>query len=163
MDQAALHYLGACMRDCCSLTGGCGWQLETLRTHIVDPNFAYPEYAERKFHAYNGGNLDWQAVWEIEPATASLAVRVFKNDKLEPEEALSTMRQSFTQGVQASICCSMPCDSGGPTMRCCMRVLLAASMRCRDMELGCSCRQSHGVFCMQPWQSAQWLSIAFST
>lgn len=82
---------------------GCVWQLEQLRRQIASPDFVYPGYAERKFHAYDGGNLDWQAVWEIESATASLAVRVFKDDQLAPEDALNAMRSSFTHGVQASI------------------------------------------------------------
>ncbi|KAK9818469.1 hypothetical protein WJX74_007120 [Apatococcus lobatus] len=75
-------------------------ELEKLRSHLVDPDFIYPEYADRKFHAYDGGNLDWQAVWEVEPATAATAVRVFKNDNLDPAIAMSTMRQSFTHAVQ---------------------------------------------------------------
>ena len=77
-------------------------QLEELRQLLTDPSLVYPEYAKLKFHAYDYGNLDWLAVHEVEPATAATAVRVFKHDKLGPDEATTRMRQSFTHNVQAS-------------------------------------------------------------
>ena len=75
-------------------------QLEQLRVELTDPDLVYPGYAERKFHAYDGGNLDWLAVWEVEPATAATAVRILRPDTMAPEEATTTMRQSFIHSVQ---------------------------------------------------------------
>ena len=77
-------------------------QLEQLREQLTDPGLVYPAYAQLNFHAYDDGNLDWQAVHEVEPATAATAVRVFRHDKLGHEEATKRMRQNFIKGVQAS-------------------------------------------------------------
>ena len=74
-----------------------------MRQQLTNAAFVYPEYAKRKFHAYDGGNLEWRAVWEIEPVTASLAVRIFKADKLQPQAATAAFRQSFIDGVMVSI------------------------------------------------------------
>ncbi len=81
----------------------CLVQLEQLRQQLTDPGLVYPEYAKLKFHAYDDGNLDWQAVYEVEPATAATAVRVFRHDNMGPDEATTTMRQNFAHNVQASL------------------------------------------------------------
>ena len=75
-------------------------QLEELKTQLENPDISYPDYYMRKFHAYESGNLSWQAAWELEPATAALAMRVFKHDHLSPEAAANAMRNSFLSGVQ---------------------------------------------------------------
>lgn len=36
----------------------------------------YPDYFLQPFHAYEEGNLNWLAAYEIEPATYAIAVRV---------------------------------------------------------------------------------------
>lgn len=77
-------------------------QLEEFRRQMENPGVSYPEYYNRKFHSYDSGNLDWQAVWELEAATAATAVRVFKEQSLSAQEACDAMRNSFLDGLQAS-------------------------------------------------------------
>ena len=77
-------------------------QLKELKEQLENPDISYPDYYLKKFHAYEAGNLDWQAVCELEPATAATAVRVFKHDHLAPDAAEDAMRDSFLDGIQAS-------------------------------------------------------------
>ena len=86
-------------------------QLEQLRAEIEDQTLDYPAYYRRKFHAYKDGNLDWQAACELESATASLALRIFKKNKPKPrpDVAADMMRNSFldtTEVAQTTSACS---------------------------------------------------------
>ena len=103
--RAKCQYQAQCQVQC---THSLPVQLEQLRLELTNPDAVYPEYAERKFHAYDGGNLDWLAVWEVEPATAATAVRILRPDTLGPDEATAIMRQSFSHSVQASLRCACP-------------------------------------------------------
>lgn len=80
-------------------------QLEQLRAEIEDQTLDYPAYYRRKFHAYTGGNLDWQAACELESATASLALRIFKKNKPKPrpDVAADMMRNSFLDTTEVCV------------------------------------------------------------
>lgn len=69
-------------------------------TEIQDKSLKYPDYYQVPFHAYDEGNLCWQAAFEAAPATESMALRVWKNETLTPEVAQARLRNSFLDVVE---------------------------------------------------------------
>ena len=63
----------------------------------------YPTYYTQEFHAYDAGNLNWQAAVEVESATMSMALRVWPQDGLTAEAAQDRLRGSFFDAVEAYI------------------------------------------------------------
>jgi ubiquinone/menaquinone biosynthesis C-methylase UbiE len=57
----------------------------------------YPSYYQVPFHAYEQGNLCWQAAFEAEPATHAMALRVWKDEPLTWQTAQDRLRSSFHQ------------------------------------------------------------------
>ncbi|MBD0269660.1 MAG: class I SAM-dependent methyltransferase, partial [Cyanobacteria bacterium Co-bin8] len=55
----------------------------------------YPDYYQVPFHAYNEGNLCWQAAFEVEPATYSMGLRVWPQEPLTWQAAQDRLRSSF--------------------------------------------------------------------
>lgn len=92
-----------CTRPHCKHQSVSLLQLEELAQQLTDPSLSYPDYYLRKFHAYESGNLDWKAVCELESATASLAVTVFKHEHLKPNVAEDAMRNSFLDALQVKL------------------------------------------------------------
>ncbi|MFB2976138.1 class I SAM-dependent methyltransferase [Microseira sp. BLCC-F43] len=68
---------------------------------IANPNITYPDYYQVPFHAYNEGNLCWQAAFEAESATYAMALRVWPTEKITWEEAQDRLRGSFHQVLAA--------------------------------------------------------------
>ncbi|MFM7425761.1 MAG: class I SAM-dependent methyltransferase [Elainella sp.] len=64
---------------------------------IINPAIQYPDYYQVPFHAYEAGNLCWQAAFEAEPATQAMALRVWKDEPLNWQEAQERLRGSFHQ------------------------------------------------------------------
>ena len=64
-------------------------------TQITDPDVAYPDYYTVPFHAYDDGNLCWQAAFEASPATYAMALRVWPQDTLTWQSAQERLRASF--------------------------------------------------------------------
>lgn len=62
---------------------------------IANPNLTYPDYYLVPFHAYDAGNLCWLAAFEAAPATYSMALRVWPDEKLNYEDAQARLRSSF--------------------------------------------------------------------
>lgn len=62
---------------------------------LTNPQITYPDYYKVPFHAYDEGNLCWQAALEAPSATYSMALRVWKNEKLTWEAAHNRLRSSF--------------------------------------------------------------------
>ena len=60
-----------------------------------NPNIVYPDYYCVPFHAYDEGNLCWQAALEAESATYAVALRIWKNESLTWQEAQARLRQNF--------------------------------------------------------------------
>lgn len=69
-------------------------------TEFNNPNITYPDYYQVPFHAYNEGNLCWQAALETIPATYAMALRVWKNEPLTWENAHQRLRSSFHQVLE---------------------------------------------------------------
>ena len=71
--------------------------IKTLLPSITNPELVYPDYYRVPFHAYDRGNLCWQAAFEAESATYSMGLRVWKQEKITWQEAHTRLRQSFHQ------------------------------------------------------------------
>ena len=70
--------------------------VKTLYNAIANSQLDYPDYYRVRFHAYDSGNLCWQAAFEAESATQSMALRVWKNEPdLTFTEAQHRLRDSF--------------------------------------------------------------------
>ncbi|UBF28969.1 class I SAM-dependent methyltransferase [Kovacikia minuta CCNUW1] len=68
---------------------------------ITNPDITYPDYYQLPFHAYDQGNLCWQAAFEAEPATYAMGLRVWKDKPLTWQEAQVRLRGSFHQVLAA--------------------------------------------------------------
>lgn len=66
-------------------------------SQIQQESTHYPEYYRQPFHAYDEGNLCWQAAFEAEPATYSMALRVWPQENLSWQAAQEKLRASFHQ------------------------------------------------------------------
>jgi SAM-dependent methyltransferase len=64
---------------------------------MTNPDVVYPDYYKVPFHAYSEGNLCWDAAFETESATYSMALRVWPQENLTWEVAHSRLRGSFHQ------------------------------------------------------------------
>jgi ubiquinone/menaquinone biosynthesis C-methylase UbiE len=62
---------------------------------------AYPDYYQQPFHAYEQGNLCWQAAFEATPATYAMGLRVWPQEGLTAEQAQARLRSSFHQLLAA--------------------------------------------------------------
>ncbi len=62
---------------------------------IINENIIYPDYYQQPFHAYDEGNLCWQAAFEAPSATLSMALRVWKEENLTWQKAQEKLRSSF--------------------------------------------------------------------
>lgn len=72
-----------------------------LLATITNPDLAYPDYYQVPFHAYDHGNLCWQAAFEAESATYAMALRVWKEEEdLTWQVAQTRLRNSFYQVLE---------------------------------------------------------------
>jgi ubiquinone/menaquinone biosynthesis C-methylase UbiE len=70
---------------------------------VTNDEIDYPDYYNRPFHAYDKGNLCWDAAFEAESATYAMALRVWPNDNLTWEAAQARLRSSFHQVLAQTI------------------------------------------------------------
>jgi ubiquinone/menaquinone biosynthesis C-methylase UbiE len=64
---------------------------------IANPDLVYPDYYCVPFHAYDRGNLCWQAAFEAPSATYSMALRIWRDEPLTWQVAQERLRNSFCQ------------------------------------------------------------------
>ncbi len=76
---------------------------EPLLAACINPLTTTPAYYRARFHAYDEGNLCWQAACEAEQATASVALRVWKEEPLSPEAAQARMRDAIFAAIEPSL------------------------------------------------------------
>ena len=67
---------------------------------IANSELVYPDYYQVPFHAYEQGNLCWQAAFEAASATYSMGLRVWKED-ISWQIAQQKLRQSFLQILES--------------------------------------------------------------
>jgi ubiquinone/menaquinone biosynthesis C-methylase UbiE len=80
-------------------------QVEELRasgiqqhiTQMTNGTVHYPAYYQVPFHAYEQGNLCWEAAFEAAAATYAMALRVWKDEPLTWQAAQDRLRCSFHQ------------------------------------------------------------------
>lgn len=46
---------------------------------VENPQLEYPDYYYRSFHAYDGGNLNWEAAWEVEVAARTVHAGIWQD------------------------------------------------------------------------------------
>ena len=68
---------------------------EPLLACSTNPDVDTPDYYRVRFHAYEQGNLCWQAAAEAEQATDAMALRVWPHDVLTPEAAQRRLRDAI--------------------------------------------------------------------
>ena len=66
---------------------------------MTNPDVVYPDYYKVPFHSYTEGNLCWDAAFETESATYSMALRVWPQENLTWEVAHARLRGSFHEIV----------------------------------------------------------------
>ncbi|NER85096.1 MAG: class I SAM-dependent methyltransferase, partial [Leptolyngbya sp. SIO1D8] len=71
--------------------------IHTLLPTLTNPEIGYPDYYQVPFHAYDAGNLCWQAAFEAESATYAMALRVWPQESLTWQAAQARLRSSFHQ------------------------------------------------------------------
>lgn len=64
---------------------------------LTNQEIVYPDYYQVPFHAYDKGNLCWQAAFEAASATYSMALRVWKDEEITWQDAQQRLRYSFYQ------------------------------------------------------------------
>lgn len=73
--------------------------LQSYYSELENKGISYPNYYTQEFHAYDEGNLNWQAAFECESATMSMALRVWPKDGMTAVQAQDKLRNSFTDAV----------------------------------------------------------------
>ena len=107
---------------------GVPWRdnVQTLRSHdweselatVHNPQLAYPDYYLRSFHAYEQGNLSWDAALEVESAAAAVHAKIWSETGAQGD---SKLRQSYHQiltqqiPVQPQAILDMGCSVGMST------------------------------------------------
>jgi len=67
---------------------------------IQNPHLTYPEYYLRSFHAYEQGNLDWEAAWEVEVAAYTVHAGIWPSAGAKGDPQL---RQSYHDIIKSQI------------------------------------------------------------
>jgi len=67
---------------------------------IQNPHLSYPEYYLRSFHAYEQGNLNWEAAWEVEVAAYTVHAGIWPNAGANGDPQL---RQSYHDIIKVQI------------------------------------------------------------
>ena len=75
-------------------------QVFALKEELEDKTLQYPDYYLKAFHAYEEGNLNWLAAFEVESATLSMALRTFPDAGLDAQQAQARLRQGIHGAIQ---------------------------------------------------------------
>lgn len=73
---------------------------ESHLAKVQNPQLTYPEYYLRSFHAYEKGNLSWEAAWEVEVAANAVHAGIWPDAGAQGDARL---RQSFHDILKAQI------------------------------------------------------------
>ncbi len=74
------------------------WEPDLKR--VTNPQLTYPDYYLRSFHAYDSGNLSWQAAFEVEVAAYAVHATIWPNAGAEGDTRL---RQTYHDILKAQI------------------------------------------------------------
>jgi len=67
---------------------------------VQNPQLTYPDYYVTSFHAYEKGNLSWQAAFEVESAAHAVHAKIWQDGEFEGDRKL---RQSYHNILKNSI------------------------------------------------------------
>ena len=70
-----------------------------LLSSSITPGLVPPAYYVARFHAYEQGNLCWQAAAEAEQATDAMALRIWPEEALAPSVAQSRLRDEIHRAL----------------------------------------------------------------
>ena len=86
--------------------------LRAIKAELEDARIVYPAYYTVPFHAYEAGNLSWEAAAEVESATQVTALRTFRGTDpgLSPDAAQARLRAN----IHAAITAYAAEQDGGP-------------------------------------------------
>ena len=73
---------------------------EPLVCSSATPGLSPPDYYKVRFHAYEQGNLCWQAAAEAEQATDAMALRVWPEAEHSPVQAQKRLRDAIHNAVE---------------------------------------------------------------
>ncbi|MDF5723859.1 MAG: class I SAM-dependent methyltransferase [Rhizonema sp. PD37] len=73
---------------------------ETDLAGVQNPHLTYPDYYLRSFHAYETGNLSWQAAFEVESAAYAVHANIWPGSAAQGDPKL---RQSYHDIVKKQI------------------------------------------------------------
>ncbi len=68
---------------------------KNLLENMTNSQVEYPDYYQVPFHAYDQGNLCWEAAFEAPSATQAMGLRVWPKENLTWETAQARLRGSF--------------------------------------------------------------------
>ncbi|WP_330204391.1 class I SAM-dependent methyltransferase [Cyanobacterium sp. Dongsha4] len=90
---------------------GVNWQenINSLQNHdweqeinsLTNTNISYPDYYLNSFHAYEKGNLQWEAAWELESAAYSVHSTIYS--KTPQKEGDRTLRNNYHQVLKEKL------------------------------------------------------------
>lgn len=72
-------------------------QAKNIYSEIINENLTYPDYFLVPFHAYDEGNLSWQAAYEAPSATYAMALRVWPKEEISWQTAQERLRGNFLE------------------------------------------------------------------
>ncbi len=72
-------------------------EAKNLLPSLTNLQVEYPDYYQVPFHAYDQGNLCWQAAFEAPSATQAMGLRVWPKENISWETAQARLRGSFHQ------------------------------------------------------------------
>jgi len=70
-----------------------------LLKKYTNPRVVYPDYYQVPFHAYDRGNLCWEAAFDAPSATLAIALRVWPKEKLGSQTAHQRLRSTFHDAI----------------------------------------------------------------
>ncbi|MBE9169396.1 class I SAM-dependent methyltransferase [Pleurocapsales cyanobacterium LEGE 06147] len=74
------------------------WEKELIS--VQNPELQYPDYYLSSFHAYERGNLSWEAAWEVESAAYAVHAKIWSDTGAQGD---SQLRQSYHQIVKQQV------------------------------------------------------------
>ncbi|CEJ47205.1 class I SAM-dependent methyltransferase [Umezakia ovalisporum] len=74
------------------------WTQELAKVH--NPQISYPDYYLNSFHAYENGNLSWQAAFELKPAAHAVHAKIWQDTDAQGDTKL---RQSYHNILKISL------------------------------------------------------------
>ncbi|KJH72460.1 class I SAM-dependent methyltransferase [Aliterella atlantica] len=74
------------------------WEVELAQ--VENPQLIYPEYYLRAFHAYDNGNLNWEAALEVEVAAYAVHADIWKDAGAQGD---SMLRSSYHEVISSQI------------------------------------------------------------